>query len=294
MLTLDDMQVVYAFITIIAILIAGIYLYRWYAHRKSRNSLSPLQRCKPSSRTKYSQLDFLRHRSQRLGIGLVSSLLIAVVAMSWTTYERSSYDDGGVIIEEDEIEVVPRTDQQPPKPVPPPPPQVIEEIEEELIEEDQPELLDTEVEVDDFVEEVPFEEGPSVPTPPPPLPLPEAPDDGIEEIFDFVQQKPLFGGCEDDACSVKELMKYLGTHIKYPNIARENNIKGRVTAQFVVERDGTISDISILRGIGGGCDEEVSRVLKKMNEKILWKPGLQNGKEVRVRYRLPVTFKPIN
>ena len=83
------------------------------------------------------------------------------------------------------------------------------------------------------------------------------------------------------------LYKYLGKNIKYPPIARENNITGMVVLKFVINEDGSISDIQVLRDIGGGCAEEAIRVVKKMPN---WKPGKQRGKAVKVHFNLPVRF----
>ena len=84
-----------------------------------------------------------------------------------------------------------------------------------------------------------------------------------------------------------ELMKYLSSNIRYPSIAMEENIQGRVIASFVVEIDGKISNIEIVRGLGGGCDEEVIRIIKNMPK---WKPGKNRGETVRVKFALPVKF----
>jgi TonB family protein len=75
---------------------------------------------------------------------------------------------------------------------------------------------------------------------------------------------------------------------KYPSMARENNITGRVIVSFVVEKNGDLTDIKVLRGIGGGCDEEAVRVLKTAPS---WKPGIQNGRPVRVAYTMPIFFQ---
>ena len=85
-----------------------------------------------------------------------------------------------------------------------------------------------------------------------------------------------------------KLMEYVAKNIKYPQIARETGIQGRVFVGFVVEPDGSVSNVKVLRGIGGGCDEEAMRVVKSMPK---WKPGKQRGKAVRVSYMLPVNFK---
>ncbi|WP_026903608.1 energy transducer TonB [Pedobacter glucosidilyticus] len=82
--------------------------------------------------------------------------------------------------------------------------------------------------------------------------------------------------------------KYLNRNLQYPAVARENEIQGRVTVSFVVERNGEITNIKVLRGIGAGCDEEAIRVIKKSP---LWKPGKQNGKAVRVSYVIPIVFR---
>lgn len=82
--------------------------------------------------------------------------------------------------------------------------------------------------------------------------------------------------------------KYLQKNLKYPPIARENNITGRVIMSFVVEKNGQLTDIKVLRGIGGGCDEEAIRVLKNAPA---WKPGIQNGRPVRVAYTMPIFFQ---
>jgi protein TonB len=82
--------------------------------------------------------------------------------------------------------------------------------------------------------------------------------------------------------------KYLQKNLKYPPMARENNITGRVIMSFVVEKNGKLTDIKVLRGIGGGCDEEAKRVLANAPA---WKPGIQNGRPVRVAYTMPIFFQ---
>jgi protein TonB len=104
---------------------------------------------------------------------------------------------------------------------------------------------------------------------------------GPAEIFTIVEQMPEFPGGE------AKLFEYLGKNIKYPAMARENGITGTVYVTFVVEGSGDISDVKLLRGIKGGCDEEAIRVVKGMPS---WKAGKQNGKSVRVQYNLPIRF----
>jgi len=105
------------------------------------------------------------------------------------------------------------------------------------------------------------------------------PDEG--KIFTVVEEMPGFPGGEE------KLFEYLRKNIKFPPVARENGIQGRVFVTFVVDKDGRVKDVKILRGIGGGCDEEALRVIRSMPD---WKPGKQNGRAVSVQYNLPVNF----
>lgn len=105
---------------------------------------------------------------------------------------------------------------------------------------------------------------------------------GEEQVFLAVEQPPEFPGGES------ALIEYIGKNTKYPAIARENNIEGRVFISFVVEKDGNISDVKVVRRIGGGCDEEAERVIKSLPK---FTPGKQNGRPVRVQFNVPVNFK---
>jgi protein TonB len=105
------------------------------------------------------------------------------------------------------------------------------------------------------------------------------------QIFTYVEQMPEFPG------GIDAIHEFLYKNINYPDIAKESNIQGRVTVRFVVNEEGTMSDFSVSKGIGGGCDEEAIRVLKKMGSSTKWKPGKQNGRAVKVYYTLPITFK---
>ena len=97
----------------------------------------------------------------------------------------------------------------------------------------------------------------------------------------IVDQMPEYPG------GVSGLYKFLGKNTRYPEVSREGGIEGKVYVEFVILKDGTPCDFVVVRGIGGGCDEEAIRVLKMMEK---WKPGKQDGKPVNVRYTLPVNF----
>lgn len=103
-----------------------------------------------------------------------------------------------------------------------------------------------------------------------------------EKVFTVVEQQPEFPG------GTSEMYKYLSKNIKYPSAASRANVSGRVFMSFVVNTDGSIQDVSVLKGLGFGCDEEAIRVVKAMPK---WKPGKQSGRAVRVKYNLPINFQ---
>lgn len=114
--------------------------------------------------------------------------------------------------------------------------------------------------------------------PPPPAPKPEV----ATKVFDVVEEMPSFPGGQG------ALMSYLASNIKYPVVAQENGVQGRVIVSFVVERDGSISDVRVARSVDPSLDREAQRVVKSMPR---WKPGKQNGSAVRVKYTVPVVFR---
>lgn len=113
---------------------------------------------------------------------------------------------------------------------------------------------------------------------------PEPPKHVVEEtkIFTVVEQMPMYPGGDG------ALMGYLRDNIHYPTVAAENGVQGRVVVGFVVERDGSITDVKILRGVDPSLDREAMRVVKNMPK---WTPGKQNGSAVRVKYQVPVSFR---
>lgn len=112
----------------------------------------------------------------------------------------------------------------------------------------------------------------------------EAPkeDDEDNKVFDMVEVQPSFPG------GAGEMMSWIGSHLKYPAIAAENGIEGKVIVQFVVGKNGAIRDANIVRALNPSCDKEALRVVNAMPR---WLPGKQNGKEVSVKFTLPITFK---
>jgi periplasmic protein TonB len=114
---------------------------------------------------------------------------------------------------------------------------------------------------------------------PPVIPLPEK---EVPEILDFAELQPSFAGGQS------EMYKFLSENLKYPRAAQNMGTQGIVFVAFVVEKDGSITDVKVIKGIGFGCNEESERVIKKMPK---WNAGMQNGKPVRVRFTIPIKFK---
>lgn len=102
------------------------------------------------------------------------------------------------------------------------------------------------------------------------------------KVFDVVEQMPSFPG------GPSALMAYLSSHVKYPAVAEENGIQGRVTVQFVVEKDGSVTDVKTMKSVDPSLDREAERVVRSMPK---WIPGKQNGSAVRVKYFVPVVFR---
>lgn len=181
----------------------------------------------------------------------------------------------------------PKKPPPPPPPEPPPPvkptvkftPPVIKKDEEVKEEEKPPEIK----ELEDKSAGLKTQEGdpngidPGIVDPGPGTGAVEAPPP--PQIFTYVEQMP------EPSVNVNE---FLQKNLRYPELAKENNIQGRVTVRFVVDENGAVSDVNVVKGIGGGCDEEAKRVVMKMPK---WKPGKQNGKAVKVYYTLPISFR---
>jgi len=252
------------------------------AHKDQKSDLS--------GRTKFPEVDVFKLSGSFLNYGLTVAMALSLVTMSWTEYEKKIDIPLDDFVYEDEVEVeIPRT-AEPPPPPPPPPPPVIQEVPDEVVVEEQ-KFQSMEVEVDEVVTAPP----PSAPPPPPPPPPPPT-----EDIFKVVEQMPRFPGCEDmggtdkekEDCAKKKLLEFIYGNLKYPAIARENGVEGNVVLQFVVDRDGSVKDIKIVRDIGAGCGTAAEAAVNSMNTMgKKWTPGKQLGRPVKVLYTLPIRFK---
>jgi protein TonB len=220
-------------------------------------------------RKKSLKADLENKRTLFLQIGLIISLAITLAAFEWKSYEKREVNLEQRAQSEIPEEIIPITKQEEPEP-PPEPPQTTTELNivenEADVEEDI--IIDVEADDDTEVEEY---------TPM----LQEEEDVEEEKVFMVVEEQPSFPGGE------QARMRYLSNNIDYPQLARESGIQGTVYVTFVVEKDGSITDVRVLRGIGGGCDKEAIRVVKEMPR---WEAGMQRGKPVRVQFNMPIRF----
>jgi len=199
-----------------------------------------------------------------LNVGLVASLSLTIMAFEW----KSVYDGPTVNLPLDydfePIVEMPLT-SIPPPPKPKPVPVVIVETKKEVEEEIA--KIDTE-----YIEEAKI----------PNVIIEEMPEEPVEILFTIVEQMPSPVG------GMNTFFKFVGKNLKYPNQARRMGIEGKVFVQFVVDKDGSLTEIEAVKKIGGGCDEEAVRVMSMAPK---WNPGKQRGKPVRVRMILPIHFR---
>jgi protein TonB len=184
---------------------------------------------------------------------------------------------------------------EPPK-LPPPPKQPKFEVVDVDIEADTVEFVDQSL--TNFKRPAPAAPAKTAPIV---LPPPVEKEDKVPPIFKVVEEMPRFPGCEDLAASKAEkkqcadikLLQFIAQNIKYPAIARENRIEGRCFITFVVEKDGSVTNVELARDIGGQCGQEALRVVQMManSSDLKWSPGKQRGKPVRVQFSLPIHFK---
>ncbi len=205
-------------------------------------------------------------------MGFVFVLSVCYVALEWTEKEVTKYEVADTdFLFEDELDIIQTTQETPP---PPPPPAPVQEVTVLNVVENDVETETIEIQAEDTKEEVVIA---------PPVEAPVEEEEPEETIFMVVETMPEFPGGQ------AELFKFLSQNVKYPVIAQENGIQGRVICQFVVNKDGSIVDVEVVRSGGdASLDKEAVRVIKSMPK---WKPGKQRGKAVRVKYTVPVNFR---
>jgi protein TonB len=216
--------------------------------------------------------DLTKKSGMFLNLGLTLSLLIVILAFEWPNRgDQEIIDLGQVDDNFEDIMEIPPTEQPPPPPPKVQIPEIVEVPDEEEIEEEIEVELDVEVTEQTVVEDIVFTEAPE--------------EEEVDEIFTIVEDQPEFPG------GMSAFYEYIGARMKYPSQARRMGIEGRVYVEFIVDKDGSVTNVRAVKGIGAGCDEEAERVMKAVPK---FKPGKQRGRAVRVKMVLPIYFKLAN
>ena len=224
---------------------------------------------------KNPKADLTKNSSLYFAIGLASVLLFSWVAIEWKTYEKSAFDYEALNVDDEDDEEVPITEQIK-TPPPPPAPEVIEIVEdEEDIEETVIESTETDqeeiVEIVDVVDD--FED--------------------VDVPFAVIEDVPLFPGCEKVAksdrrkCFQEQINKHIRKNFRYPEIAQEMGVQGRVYVNFIISKDGSITNIR-MRGPDKNLEKEAKRIISKLPKMT---PGKQRGRPVRVPFSIPISFR---
>jgi protein TonB len=220
---------------------------------------------------KTPKADLTRKSGMFLNLGLAVAVGLTLAAFEYKSGDDGALKDLGQVSDNfEEILDIPVTEQPPPPPPPPIEQPVIKEIPDEVKIEDKIEVnFDVDVKETTVIKEVVIADVPVV-------------VEKVDEIFDVVETQPSPPG------GMSAWNEYLSKNLKYPTQARRMGVEGSVILVFVVNTDGSIQDVEVLRGIGGGCDEEAIRVVSGAPK---WEPGKQRGRPVRTRMRLPIRFK---
>ncbi|MCM1440525.1 MAG: energy transducer TonB [Roseburia sp.] len=219
---------------------------------------------------KAPKVDFEKKKGIFFEIGLVLALGILLYAFEWKTETKKTQDMQGSEVEQVEEEIIAVTTQNTPPPPPPPPApkltDLINIVDNDQDIDDELEITDAEDETENTVVDVTqFEDFGEE-------------DTGEAQIFQVVETMPSFKG---------NMNKWLKDNVKYPILAQENGISGRVFVAFVVETDGSITDVKVARSVDPSLDKEAVRVVKAMPK---WNPGKQRNKPVRVAFTVPINF----
>ncbi|MFW5759399.1 MAG: energy transducer TonB [Cyclobacteriaceae bacterium] len=218
---------------------------------------------------KTPKADLTKKTGLFFNIGLVITLALVIAAFEYPVYDDSVVDLKNAVDDNfEDIMEIPPTEQPPPPPPEIQQPDIVEVPDEEEVEEEIDFNLDVEVTEESVIEEIVFEEEPE--------------EEVAEEVFTIVEDQPTPKG------GMAAFYEYVQKNLKYPAQARRMGIEGKVFVQFVVDTDGSITEVTSVKGIGAGCDEEAVRVLRNAPK---WNPGKQRGRSVKVRMILPITFR---
>ncbi len=215
---------------------------------------------------KNPSFDLDRKRNFHLVIGLILSLSLVTVAFEWRTRVKPIVTLPTTEFSETILPPIPATIHEPPKPKRVQP-VIVPVPDDEEVDIDVDIIIDVQITDEDLKNY---------------LASAEPPEEAADEIVIFVETQPSFPG------GIDEFYRYLGQTVEYPKQAIRRGVSGKVFVEFVVDKDGSLSQLRVAKGIGAGCDEEALRVIRNSPR---WNPGKQRGRAVRVRMVVPITFR---
>ena len=216
---------------------------------------------------KNPKFDLERNRGLYFQIGIAISLIVVLGAFEYRSYEKVLASLGVFSLEAVWEEDIENTFRKEPTPPPPPAPPIIDIVKDDEEITKELKIESTETGEDDPIDEV---------------------EESVSDIpFITVEQMPLFENCTDATCTGQEIQRHIQRNTKYPPIAKENNITGKVYLSFVVGKNGKVKDVQVLKGVDRYLDAEAVRVIKSMPD---FTPGKQRGQAVNVKYNTRIVF----
>ncbi len=255
----------------IAILAALVFLFKYLIDSSSSKILAS-GASHSGLLKKYEDVDIHKFVGLFTTIGLVFSLAVVLMAFEWKTYDDQQIVSLGKLEDKgEEVIEIPPTEQKPPPPPKITLPEIVEVPDDEVIDDKVEVDLNVEVNQSTVIQKQVVVKVAEV-----------VKEEEVDEIFTIVEEGAVpVGGYE-------EFYKYIKKTLKYPSQARRMGVEGKVYVQFVVDKDGSLNEIKVIKGIGAGCDEEAARVIQGAAK---WKAGKQRGRPVKQRIVMPISFK---
>lgn len=267
--TLADIGILGMLGGFLVLLIGLVFLFKAIMGSSSKKILAKHEPVDGLEKKHYS-VDINKYRAVIMPLGFAMSIGLTLLAFEFPEFEEQELVDLGTLeVEVEEQIEIPPTQQKPPPPPKVTLPEIVEVPDEEEIEEEIEVELDVEIDEETVIEEVIEAEEVEEEEP-------------VDKVFTIVEDQATPEG------GMKAFYKYIGKNLEYPRKAKRMGVQGKVFLEFIVDRDGSITNVKVLRGIGAGCDEEALRILQESPK---WTPAKQRGRPVRQKMTFPINFR---
>lgn len=266
---LESLGITGIFIVFFVLLIGSIFLFKAIMESSGKKILAKHEPTDALDK-KHHAVDINKYQPVINRIGFIMSIGLVLLAFEFPEFAEQTIVDLGTLdsVLEEQIEIPP-TEQKPPPPPKVTLPEIVEVPDEEEIEEEIEVELDVEIDEETVIEAVVEVEEEEV-------------EEEVDKVFTIVEDQATPEG------GMTSFYKYISKNLEYPRQAKRMGVQGRVFLEFIVDKDGTITNVKVLRGIGAGCDEEAMRILKESPK---WKPAKQRGRPVKQKMTFPINFK---